>query len=199
DQKSTIDGMLETYGDDPPAVDSRYGLAAQRDGDRGRAKKLEGKPLPVTVFEKASGGKLDVAAFRGDKAVLLIVLRGYASRVCVYCFEQMIAYKRSELLERWRGQVEILVVYPGPREGLDAFRRQFEKEPDFALPDFPVLYDPNLALTKALDIVDEQAIPTTLIIDRDGVVRFAYVGESIEDRPSSKLLDRQLQRHVEKR
>jgi len=157
---------------------------------------MEGEPLPVTKFERAGGGTLDLAEFRGKKPVLLIILRGYATRVCVYCFEQMIAYKRSRLLEDWRSRVEILVVYPGPREGLTAFRRQFEKEPDYALPDFPVLYDPNLALTVALGITDEQAIPTTLILDTQGKVRFSYVGESIEDRPSAKLLSDKLRRYA---
>ncbi len=196
DQKSSIKGMIKTYGDNPPEVDSKYGLPAVRDGDRSRASAMEGKPLPVTVFERAEGGELDIAKFQGTKPVLLIILRGYATRVCVYCFEQMIAYKRSRLLDEWSDKVEILVVYPGPREGLAAFRRQFEKEPDYALPDFPVLYDPSLALTAALDIVGEQAIPTTMILDSSGVVRFSYVGESIEDRPSAKLIADQLRKHA---
>ncbi|MEM7261066.1 MAG: redoxin family protein [Planctomycetota bacterium] len=185
----------DLYGDSPPVVaDSRYGLAPNRSGNTKKSRPMEDRQLPLTRFERAEGGTLDLGEFRGKRPVLLIVLRGFAQRVCVYCFEQMIAYKRSKLLDEWRDEVEILVVYPGPREGLAEFRRKFEQEPDRLIPDFPVLYDPNLELTRALDIEDEQALPTTMIIDQAGVVRWAYVGQSIEDRPSAKRVSKELKK-----
>ncbi len=53
---------------------------------------------------------------------------------------------------------------------------------------FPVLLDVNLGAVEKFDIKGALAKPTSLIVDKEGLVRFAYVGESYDDRPSAKLL-----------
>ena len=48
----------------------------------------------------------------------------------------------------------------------------------------PLALDVSLLLVRALGIEDNLARPTSLLIDKQGLVRYAYVGETIADRPS---------------
>ncbi len=52
--------------------------------------------------------------------------------------------------------------------------------------DFPILSDADLATTKAYGIEDvgkDIALPATFVIDREGKVRWLYVGDNPRDRP----------------
>ena len=48
---------------------------------------------------------------------------------------------------------------------------------------YPILLDINLSSVDQLGIRSDLAKPSTYIIDREGRVRFAYVGESIATAP----------------
>ena len=63
--------------------------------------------------------------------------------------------------------------------------------PNESIP-YPVLLDINLTGVDQLGIRAELAKPSTYIIDREGRVRFAYVGESIADRPTVDSVLKQL-------
>ena len=71
-------------------------------------------------------------------------------------------------------------------EGLDAFRDIYERTFGGELPPYEVLYDPNLEFVQELGIASNLATPTTLLVDEDGIVRYAYVGKHIADRPAVK-------------
>lgn len=60
----------------------------------------------------------------------------------------------------------------------------------------PVALDVSLIAVRQLGIEDNLAKPTSLIIDKAGVVRYAYVGKTIADRPSVKDLLNELSRYV---
>jgi len=57
---------------------------------------------------------------------------------------------------------------------------------------YPILLDINLSSVDQLGIRSDLAKPSTYIIDREGRVRFAYVGESIADRPTVDSVLKQL-------
>ena len=57
---------------------------------------------------------------------------------------------------------------------------------------YPILLDINLSSVDQLGIRSDLAKPSTYIIDREGRVRFAYVGESIADRPTVDSILKQL-------
>src|SRR6185503_5352221 len=88
---------------------------------------------------------------------------------------------------------EVVVVFPGPASGLEAFfeayRRTFgpgEKPP------FKMLYDRDLTLTRALHIEGNIAVPTSIVLDREGIVRWCRVAKDPADRPSAKEILEQL-------
>ncbi|MEO6711120.1 MAG: hypothetical protein ABIP42_16185, partial [Planctomycetota bacterium] len=53
---------------------------------------------------------------------------------------------------------------------------------------FTFAYDPGFDLVRALSIGGNLALPTTLVIDAGGTIRFAYVGLDRADRPDAKRL-----------
>ncbi len=56
---------------------------------------------------------------------------------------------------------------------------------------FPVLSDPSRAAIKALGVYDAEhdiGLPAVMIIDREGTLRWQYVGENVTDRPAEQAL-----------
>jgi peroxiredoxin len=105
--------------------------------------------------------------------------------VCIHCSSQMTALLRnsSKFAER---NAELLVVYPGPSETVPSFL-EATKTLSATGPDgipFPLLFDADLAAVMKLSLEGSLAKPTTIILDRDGIVRWAYIGRQPADRPS---------------
>src|SRR5204863_206243 len=68
---------------------------------------------------------------------------------------------------------------------LEAYKRTFGT--DEKLP-YKLLYDADLVLTRALHIEDNIAVPTSLLLDKHGVIRWSYVAEDYADRPSAQQI-----------
>ena len=134
---------------------------------------------------------VDLEKYAGRKNVLVTILRGFGGQVCVYCAAQTkgLAEFADEFAAR---DTEVVVVYPGPASGLEAFleayRRTFgagEKIP------YKLVYDTDLMLTRALHIEDNIAVPTSILLDRKGVIRWCRLAKDRSDRPSVKeILER---------
>jgi len=158
---------------------------------RGRSD-LVGKPMPVNRLLSAQGEVLDLTERRGKRNILLIVLRGFFGQVCVYCASHTAAVAKA--MDRFEAaETEVIWVYPGPADAvlrfLDSVRSLGGNPPPGAF-----AYDVDLHLVEALKIGDRAtrlARPTSLIIDRNGVVQYAYIGEQPVDRPPvPELLNR---------
>lgn len=171
----------------------RYGGGSDRGrlgrGDAALAAAAIGKPLPLRRFATGDGREFDLDALRG-KRVVFVVLRGFATQVCVYCFTQT-----TELAAAAAAfaalDTEIVVMFPGSKGQLAAFQSACKEELGEQPPPFPMLFDADLTLARALGLQGDLARPAAFVLDRDGVVRFAYVAESstnIADRPSAEEL-----------
>ena len=61
---------------------------------------------------------------------------------------------------------------------------------------FPILYDPSTEVSQSYmvhDLLgDGLATPSTFIVDKEGVIRWKYVGRRIGDRPSVSTILAQL-------
>jgi antitoxin component YwqK of YwqJK toxin-antitoxin module/peroxiredoxin len=147
---------------------------------------LIGRALPVKRFTTADGGVIDLDAYVGKKNVLVTILRGFGGQVCVYCTAQTKAL--AEYSDEFAAHgTEILVVYPGPASGLaaflDAYQRTFGAGEKLS---YKLLYDADLALTRALHIEDNIAVPTSILLDREGIIRWCHVAKDYADRPSAR-------------
>jgi antitoxin component YwqK of YwqJK toxin-antitoxin module/peroxiredoxin len=195
-EENEFDKYVQNYGLDPKATTStgsRYGrprspsatLAGK--GDEEKAEPMLGKPLPVAEFRCADGRTIKLEDYKGRR-VLMVVLRGYGSGVCVYCNAQTEALSSPDVKKAIESLgCDVLLVYPGPENGWDAFLAKYMRAGK-DVPPYPCLFDPELKLVRQLSIEGNQAIPSSLILDDAGVVRFAYVGTTIDDRPSAKRL-----------
>ena len=152
-------------------------------GGAGRRKGLEGRQLPFQVLSPVDGGEVDLRGYRGQKRILLVVLRGFLGKVCEYCVAQTAAL--SDAKEELAAQnVEVLVIYPGARENVESFRILYEEEFGEGPPPYRVFYDEDLELVALLGIEGDLASPSTFLVNQQGVVEFAYVGKHKADRPS---------------
>ncbi|MEZ6017090.1 MAG: redoxin domain-containing protein [Planctomycetota bacterium] len=172
---------------------ARYGVAAGAPrlgaGDDALADGLIGQRLPTTSFPTATGGTLDLQDLRG-KRVLLVVLRGFTSQVCVYCFAQ--TTELAPLVPRFRAlDCEVVVLFPGARSRMEAFVEACREEFGEAAAPYRMVYDPELDLARALGLEGNLARPAAFVLDAEGVVRHAYIAEdeqNVADRPPASDL-----------
>ena len=129
--------------------------------------------------------------------LVLVITRGWYGGVCFYCASQTSRWaRRFDELDPYHAQ--LVVIFPTETAEdapmLDELTKRIKggEIPNEDIP-YPILLDINLAGVDQLGIRAELAKPSTYIIDREGRVRFAYVGESIADRPTVDSILRQLE------
>lgn len=150
--------------------------------DKRQRKELIGKELPQNRLLLSGGSVLDLKDYRGKKALVLVVLRGFSGQVCIYCSTQTAAIHKN--LERFHDAgSEVVLVYPGPAESVPVFLNAV-KSVGGSFEGLNIALDVDLSLVSKLGISHELAKPTSLIVDKGGIVRYAYVGLDRADRPS---------------
>jgi peroxiredoxin len=165
---------------------------------------LDGFDLAGFEFLDVAGQPADLKQFRGTRNVVLVVTRGntsgtdggaYYHNICLYC-----ATQTSRLVANYQAfrdsDAEVVVVFPiqklADRGSLGEFREAVRQQGAPAEPPFPLLLDVELRAVDQLGIRADLAKPATYIVDKQGQVRFAYVGTSMADRPSVKSMLDQL-------
>ena len=143
------------------------------------------------TFTGSDGNPVSIQDYVGKKNVLLVFTRGFSGQLCPYCTTQTsrLIANYDKFTER---DTEVLLVYPGSTDQLDAFRQASMAEAEKESFPFPVLLDEDLAAVKRLNIAAQLAFPSTFIINKDGRVTLSYVGKNLTDRPSIKALLAQL-------
>jgi peroxiredoxin len=145
------------------------------------------------VFTDKDGKEIRLADLLGKKNLILVFTEGFNGMLCPFCKTQT-----SRLVANYdkfkQRDCEVIVVYPGPKDHLDEFieaARTTEKKQVDKVP-FPIVLDKDFSATNYFDIHSMHAHPSTYLIDKQGSVKFAYVGADMTaDRPSVKaLLDR---------
>ncbi|MEZ6056933.1 MAG: redoxin domain-containing protein [Planctomycetaceae bacterium] len=147
--------------------------------------------LTKLAFVDTNGKETTVSDYAGEKMLVLVLTRGNTDPICPYCSTQTVGYI-SQYEEFVKRGAEVLLVYPIEKAvdsaRVDAFLenvRQKVNDPNRPVP-FPVLLDVELRAVNHLGIRENLSKPATYIIDREGKVRYAYVGKErqLSDRPS---------------
>jgi thioredoxin-dependent peroxiredoxin len=151
-------------------------------------------PKPPAVGEKASDFELSTPA--GEKVrltellksghVVVIVLRGFPGYQCPVCNAQ-IGQFLGQAKKFADSKTSLVLVYPGPAEGLKKHADDFVRGK--TLPkNVTLVVDPDYVFTKAYglrwDEPGETAYPSTFVVDRERVVRFAKISTNHGDRSS---------------
>ncbi|QEF97597.1 AhpC/TSA family protein [Stieleria maiorica] len=165
------------------------------------AEVTESQPIAIEDFSDLrftdkDGNQVVLAEVMTRDYLVLVITRGWYGGVCFYCASQTSRWaRRFDELEPYNAQ--LVVIFPteteedAPKLGELTKRIKGGEIPNQDVP-YPILLDINLSSVDQLGIRAELAKPSTYIIDREGRVRFAYVGESIADRPTVDSVLRQL-------
>jgi len=142
------------------------------------------------VFTNQDGSEIKLVDYIGKKNLILVFTEGFNGMLCPFCKTQT-----SRLVANYdkfeQRDCEIIVVYPGPEHHIEEFvqaARIHEKEQVDKVP-FPIVLDKNFTATNYFEIHSMHAHPSTYLIDKNGSVKFAYVGNDMTaDRPSVKAM-----------
>lgn len=139
-------------------------------------------------LENLSGKAVKLSALTKDGPVVLVVLRGYPGYQCPLCTAQVAQYL-GRAKEFRDAKATVLLVYPGPAEGLQKHAAEFlsgQKLPS----NFHLLLDPDYDLSNAFHLrwnaPRETAYPSTFVIDSERKIRFAKVSKTHGDRASAE-------------
>lgn len=155
-------------------------------------------------FRTHDGQPTDLKKFRDKQNVVLVVTRGntsgvgpgaYYRTICLYC-----ATQTSRLIANYQAfrdqNAEVVVVFPirqaADSGSLATFREALERDGATANPPFPLMLDEEMHAVDQLGIRADLSKPATYILDKQGHVRFAYVGANLADRPSVSSMLEQL-------
>jgi peroxiredoxin len=134
-----------------------------------------GSPAPGFILKDAAGRDVSLGSYRGRSNVVLVFFTGSHDSQAVRSLAELArSYDRVRA-----GEAEVVAITPEVPgkvrtlvEGLN--------------PPFAVLSDPEQAVVKEYDVYDPSnnwTWPAAFIIDRDGVVQYAFRGASAPNTP----------------
>lgn len=128
--------------------------------------------------------------------VVLVVLRGWPGYQCPLCTRQVQDYIAAASGFA-SAKARVVMVYPGPEDDLKAHATEFLRNKQWPK-EFIYLTDPGYSMINAYglrwDAPSETAYPSTFVLDRKGVVRFAKVSRSHGDRTKATDILEELRR-----
>ncbi len=156
--------------------------AASRPTVGSRARNFKLKTVP--------GEEIELTAMMKKGPVVLLMLRGFPGYQCPYCTTQVGEFM-SRIKDFQAAGANIIAVYPGPAEGLAEHANEFVRGKN--LPDnFYLVLDPDYSFTSLYGLrwnaPNETSYPSTFLIDRSGVVRFAKISSTHGDRAGADSL-----------
>jgi len=139
-----------------------------------------GDKAPDFTLAQIDGKKLTLSAELKAGPVVLIVGRGWVGYQCPFCNRQFGDFLKSAGAIEAAG-ARVIWVYPGPAEDVQKRAEEFAAGKAFPA-NFRFVLDPNYTFTLSYglrwDAPQESAYPSTFVIDRGGVVRYALVSKA---------------------
>lgn len=148
-----------------------------------------GDIAPDFELTSLSGEQVKLSDTLAKGPVVLVMLRGYPGYQCPICTAQVggMINKAKALTDKG---ANILLVYPGPADGLKAHAAEFVQGKDIPA-NFNLLLDPDYTFTNLYnlrwDAKGETSYPSTFVLDKEGKVLLAKVSHEHGDR--AKIAD----------
>ena len=153
-----------------------------------------GDKAPEFELKTLEDRSLHLSDLTASGRVVLIILRGWPGYQCPLCNRQVQDYVASAA-EFAKVKTRVVMVYPGPADALKAHAAEFLKDKQWPK-DFIYLTDPDYSLVNAYglrwDVPGETAYPSTFVLDRKGVIRFAKISSTHGDRTKAAEILEQL-------
>lgn len=149
-------------------------------------------------FTTRDGKPIQLKDVAPGKTLILVMTRGYNGSICPYCSTQVsrLIANYAELEKR---NAQVVVVYPLEKLDDAAKSDEFVNRAVSLAPTkkkqevpFPLVLDYELKAVDLLGLRKDLSKPATYILDADGGLQFAYVGNTLADRPSVQALIEQL-------
>lgn len=146
-----------------------------------------GETAPDFTLKTLSGESVKLSGFTSAANIVLVALRGWPGYQCPFCTTQVYEYI-SHAADFSGKNVQVILVYPGPSEMLQAHAQEFLK--DKPLPE-PIVFlvDPNYEFANRYALRwkadDETVYPSTFVMDHNRMIRFAHVSHEHGDRTSA--------------
>jgi peroxiredoxin Q/BCP len=140
--------------------------------------------------------KLKLSKLVADGPVVLVVLRGFPGYQCPVCNSQVGQFL-SKAKQFDAAKARIVLVYPGPADGLKKHADEFVRGKTW--PDnFYLVLDPDYEFTKSYHLrweaKNETAYPSTFVIDRERKIQFARISTTHGGRASADEVLKSLNR-----
>lgn len=145
-----------------------------------------GEKAPDFTLKTLDDQTVQLSELTAKANVVLVVLRGWPGYQCPICEVQVQDFIRAATAFE-KAKARLVFVYPGPAAELKAHAEEFKTSKGKEWPkDFLYVLDPNFTLVNAYglrwDAPRETAYPSTFVLDKKGVVRFAKVSRGHGDR-----------------
>jgi peroxiredoxin len=119
-------------------------------------------PAPGFTLQSRDGEQVSLASLKGK-----VVMVNFWATWCVPCRQEM--PHLQALYERYNSLGFELLAVNVEKDNADGARKWLEETPVT----FPVLFDPNNQVTKLYKV---QTMPSTVLVARDGTMRFIHHG-----------------------
>jgi len=146
-----------------------------------------GEVAPDFTLNTLTKQAVKLSALPPAEHTVVVLLRGWPGYQCPFCTTQVYEYM-GHAADFSARHTQVILIYPGPSEDLQAHAEEFLR--DKPLPaNLLFLLDPDYAFTNRYSLrwegKEETAYPSTFVLDRDRVVRFAHVSREHGDRISA--------------
>ena len=139
-----------------------------------------GDKAPDFTLAQIDGRTLALSAELKAGPVVLIVGRGWVGYQCPFCTRQFGDFLKAASEIEAAG-ARVIWVYPGPAEDAQKRAEEFLAGKTFP-PNFRFVLDPNYVFTLSYslrwDAPGETAYPSTFVLDRGGIVRYALISKA---------------------
>jgi peroxiredoxin len=157
----------------------------------GAATGMKAQEAPATDFElySADGATVKLSQFAG-KPIVMVFTRGFPGYICPMCVSYTAHFAESYQEIKKRG-AELVIVFPGPKDRLEAFVKACtsataENGPDY-LP-FPVCMDADLKVVERFNLKADLSRPATFVFDGRGETQFCHLGADPSERPAVEAI-----------
>jgi thioredoxin-dependent peroxiredoxin len=149
-----------------------------------------GDTIKEYKFRSNDDREVSLAALAKKGPMVLVVLRGFPGYQCPVCTAQ-VAELRKHAKEFKELGSNVVLVYPGAVDNLQTRANQFLKDEKLPEPLVLVL-DPKYEFIRPLglrwDQKGETAYPSTFVLDKNRVVKYAKVSKTHGDRAKPKAI-----------
>ena len=141
-----------------------------------------GKKIPEFSLPNSRDETININQFFGKNNIVVILLRGIMWPYCRAHVRRLAKdYEKFEQLNA--------VLYPITP---DRVKNAKKLETKYALNKFPIYYDPKKKVLKILkqevNWIKLGRMPGLVIVDKEGIIRYAYYGNSMHDIPDNQVL-----------